>query len=129
MRIQKGDPISIEFMFAIKLYTDYDKLQHALKKCLRIDDEYDDDGQAEAMNDLGYLYWWRNLLSIAVSKYGIKMKKHKFFYGCSQRMAFDSFGGFGTFNGPLSMTISLEVAKQFGMLLCLPTSTTLSLVI
>ena len=103
LKIKKGDTISIEFMMAIKLYTDYDKLQFELKRCLR----------GERARDLSYLYLWRNIILICVSKFGIKMKKHKFFYGCNSKMEFTNFGGFGLFNGPLSLTISLEVAKQY----------------
>ena len=116
LRIKKGDPIALEFIFAIKLYTDYDKLQYELKKCLR-SDKHSSAAKSgrHTVNDLSYLYWWRQIILICVSKYGIKMKKHKFFYGCQSRMEFANFGGFGLFNGPLSMTISLEVAKQFGM--------------
>merc|ERR1711902_309911 len=64
-------------------------------------------------NDLSYLYWWRNMILICVSKFGIKMKKHKFFYGCSSKLELSNYCGFGLFNGPLSLTISLEVAKQY----------------
>ena len=53
------------------------------------------------------------MISICVSKYGIKMKKHKFFYGCNNKMELNNYCGFGLFNGPLSLTISLEVAKQY----------------
>eukprot|EP01084_Bolivina_argentea_P086095 155626_1 len=102
IKIKKSDPISIELIMAIKLYTDYDKLQYELKKCWRTND-----------NDLCNLYWWNHMLSIVVSKYGIRMKKHRFFYGLNSKHEVSTFCGFGSFCGPLSMTISLEIAKQY----------------
>ena len=113
-------------MMAIKLYTDYDKLQYELKNCLRHhrqqsgrdsnNSNYSWDDRftsRNSINDLSYLYWWRNIILICVSKFGIKMKKHKFFYGCRDKMELSNYGGFGLFIGPLSLTISLEVAKQY----------------
>ena len=108
----RGDEaVSIELVMALKLYTDHDAMQWALKQCLRGAADY----------DLSRLFEWRELLDFAVSRCGAKMRRHRLFHGVRDAMELDAVGGFADFDGPLSLTTSLEVARQFataqGMLL------------
>ena len=108
----RGDEaVSIELVMALKLYTDHDAMQWALKQCLRGAADY----------DLSRLFEWRELLDFAVSRCGAKMRRHRLFHGVRDAMELDAVGGFADFAGPLSLTTSLEVARQFataqGMLL------------
>ena len=106
-----GDTISIDLLLALKLYTDYDAIQYSLKQCFR--------GMADY--DLSHFMRWRKLLDFAVSRCGTKIRKNRFFHGVRNAMELEAVCGFDSFQGPLSLTVSLEVARQFatsnGMLL------------
>eukprot|EP01083_Nonionella_stella_P251271 867105_1 len=119
----------------LKLYTNFDKLQHELKKCFRWntmqrvfdkhDDEYNeiykaqmikDDAQmkADLENRLSEFFHWRTGLLIAINKYGQKIDQHTMvlYHGVNSKMILNPAETMA-FSGPLSTTSSYHVAKQF----------------
>ena len=77
----RGDEaMSIELVMALKLYTDHDAMQWALKQCLRGAADY----------DLSRLFEWRELLDFAVSRCGAKMRRHRLFHGVRDAMELDA---------------------------------------
>eukprot|EP01083_Nonionella_stella_P251272 867110_1 len=132
---QKGESITLREIVMLKLYTNFDKLQHELKKCFRWntmqrvfdkhDDEYNeiykaqmikDDAQmkADLENRLSEFFHWRTGLLIAINKYGQKIDQHTMvlYHGVNSKMILNPAETMA-FSGPLSTTSSYHVAKQF----------------
>merc|ERR1712228_869384 len=122
----KGTSISLSEVLTIKLYTDFDKLQFALKKCFRFEivsnieneqemEEQYDKIKIELEERICSFYHWKGQLLIVLNKFGTKMngKNNKILYhGINKKMMLSPSETF-SFYGPLSTTSSCHVAKSF----------------
>eukprot|EP01084_Bolivina_argentea_P171720 297512_1 len=119
----------------MKLYTDYDKLQFALKKCFRFEtfdrilQNTDDMTDKELVlekekyekikkdlkNRLENFYHWRCHLLIVLNKFATKLNSKNnmiLYHGVNAKMIFHAAQTYA-FNGPLSTTSSYHVARTF----------------
>ena len=119
-----GEEISEPEVVALKLYTDFDKLQFALKKCHRFESrddilgfEFDDIDQVK--NDLerrlSNFYHWRLMLLQVLHKYGTQLNSKNnmvLYHGVNEKMIIKRSQTFNM-SGPLSTTSSYHVARTF----------------
>eukprot|EP01083_Nonionella_stella_P070625 189073_1 len=131
---QQGQSITLTEIVILKLYTDFDKLQHELKKCFRWetiafvlakheetesdtnDMIRDKDAQmkADLENRLREFFHWRVGLLQVLNKYGQKIDQHTMvlYHGVNAKMILNPAETMA-FYGPLSTTSSYHVAKTF----------------
>eukprot|EP01083_Nonionella_stella_P189256 699481_1 len=120
-----GDDIDLGEIVTLKLYTDFDKLQFQLKKCLRFDSNTDE--RAALENRLREFFHWRHNLLTVLSKFGSTLTEKKLLYhGVNAKMIlYNGRRTRSTFYGPLSTSSSYHVARTFatmkGMVLCVAT--------
>ena len=110
------------------MYTDFDKLQHELKKCFRIittnlNSEKigsksemnlcDDDIIREMRRRLSSYTNWRQSLNITIHKFSISINYNKFYHGINPRMIIEKHNILSRLWGPLSATSSYHVASTF----------------
>eukprot|EP01084_Bolivina_argentea_P018120 33784_1 len=126
--------VKLEDIVTLKMYTDFDKLQFALKKCFRFE-TYDrilqkaaditneqivfekekyEKNKTELKNRLESFYHWRGHLLIVLNKFGTKLKNKNMilYHGVNTKMIIRPTETFG-FYGPLSTTSSPHVARTF----------------
>merc|ERR1719334_1170512 len=111
----------------LKLYTDFDDLQWAMKQCFRLEikETKDDDDEAKSHNQLErqklegrirVFYHWRGALMIVLNKFGIRWRDMRdidaLYTGINKKMSISSTAAF-SFYGPLSTTSEYLVAKGF----------------
>eukprot|EP01084_Bolivina_argentea_P111069 198278_1 len=101
-QIPVGTVISINHLIALKLYTDYTKLQKQFKMYLR-SVNYD-------INNCEIYYFFKYLQESCML-FGEKIKKQKLYTGIKQKLLFDSLTN--TFHSPLSTTSEISVAQNF----------------
>ena len=114
----RGVDIDMEELFAMKLYTDFDKLQHELKKCFRR--EWTIESSAQKREDerfeleyrLSVFFHWRLKLLTVLHKFGKNLDGGKVLYfGVNQKMVVQA--NCLRFFGPLSTSPSPHVARTF----------------
>eukprot|EP01083_Nonionella_stella_P224260 798458_1 len=124
---RQGDDIDLGEIVTLKLYTDFDKLQFQLKKCLRFDSNTDECAALENSNRLREFFHWRHNLLTVLSKFGSTLTEKKLLYhGVNAKMIlYNGRCTQSTFYGPLSTSSSYHVARTFatmkGMVLCVAT--------
>eukprot|EP01083_Nonionella_stella_P269292 911020_1 len=109
----------------LKLYTDFDKLQHELTRCFRWESiigfrdedlKTDEDKlkSKELENRLRQFFYWRTALLTVLTKFGVMMnEKHSVLYhGVNAKMRLNSAETMAL-SVPLSTTSSYHVAKTF----------------
>ena len=133
--------MSMQNVVTLKLYTDFDDLQWAMKQCFRLelktqivtnrDDErnsdkqikeqreasiFNDKAKRDLQNRLSVFYHWRGALMVVLNKFGTRWRDmdnvEALYTGINQKMAISSTSAF-SFYGPLSTTTSYQVAKGF----------------
>eukprot|EP01084_Bolivina_argentea_P026280 48847_1 len=136
---KRGECISIEEIVMLKLYTDFDKLQHELKKCFRweaIDnvwgkntnakekelieeikeetEKHDEYKRQQLEQRLRQFWHWRVGLLLILNKYGKKINEENMvlYHGVNAKMILNPVATMA-FYGPLSTTSSYHVAKTF----------------
>eukprot|EP01084_Bolivina_argentea_P010557 19673_1 len=118
--------VDMKEIVILKLYTDYDELQAALKQCFR----YQTKARAQMTaveitlqneklellkHKLESFYHWRIRLLITLHKFGTKLQNRKnmvFYHGVNKTMLIKTSETFA-FSGPLSTSVSEEVARAF----------------
>eukprot|EP01083_Nonionella_stella_P299389 1016623_1 len=131
---ESSQGISKKEIIIMKLYTDYDTLQGALKKCFRFetykdilkwsDTELYDQAKQALKKRLQEFWHWRGGLLVTVTKFGTKVANKTLYHGVNAKMIIKASQTFA-FNGPLSTTSSFHVARTFatakGMILTIGT--------
>lgn len=119
-----NEEISMQEIVALKLYTDFDKLQFALKKCHRFESTADILGFEindfeQLKRDLNYrlrnFYHWRLMLLQVLHKYGTQLNSRNnmtLYHGVNEKMILKRGKTFHM-SGPLSTTSSYHVARTF----------------
>eukprot|EP01083_Nonionella_stella_P152390 488390_1 len=123
-----NQPIRVTEIVILKLYTDFDKLQHELKKCFRFENfddvlEYhSDETQRKAYEQrrnalktrLEWFYHWRGGLLIVLKKFGTRVSDTNkvLYHGVNSKMLIRP-AQTRAFQGPLSTTSSYHVARTF----------------
>ena len=124
-RWKKGEEPTLQEIVTMKLYTDFDKLQFAFKKCFRfesIDMDSDDPVIMEQIlrirDDLQRriqtFFHWRQSLMVVLNKFGTRLRDNNIalFCGINAKMIFNPTQTFA-FHGPLSTSSSHHVANTF----------------
>eukprot|EP01083_Nonionella_stella_P001119 3241_1 len=115
--------IQLQEVMTLKLYTDFDKLQHELQKCfrsetmigfiyvLRTDEDVQNDANRrnDLENRLCEFFHWRISLLTVLTKYGAVIDK-KLYYATNSKMILNPAETMA-FYGPLSVTSSYDIAK------------------
>ena len=133
----KNMAINLKEIIGIKLYTDFDKLQHELKKCFRIitnvaisdsnntelcgcgcgemqkNSDVDDDNIREMRKRLSSYTNWRQSLTVTIKKFSVSIGYSKFYHGVNPRMIIERHNILSRLWGPLSATTSYHVASTF----------------
>eukprot|EP01083_Nonionella_stella_P153690 494159_1 len=126
---KENEAITLSEVITLKLYTDFDKLQHELKKCFRWesiigfvdvlqrsekDVKSDEEKRKELENRLREFFHWRISLLTVLTKFGVMInEKHLVLYhGVNAKMILNPAETMA-FYGPLSTTSSYHVAKTF----------------
>jgi len=122
----RGEAPALQDILALKLYTDFDKLQLEFKKCFRFEtiadftnaQNFDDaDKRAELMERLLSFFHWRGKLLIIIKKHGRKLDGKpgcpaQLWHGVNTKLIVKPTTG-SLLKGPLSTTTSLQVANTF----------------
>ena len=116
----------------LKLYTDFDDLQWAMKQCFRLETmadtkqeqnereqkfhRHDQRLREQLETRIEVFFHWRGALMIVLNKFGTRWRDientEALFTGINQKMGISSTAAF-SFYGPLSTTTSYQVAKGF----------------
>ena len=119
---QKGMDMRLKDVQALKLYTDFDSLQKALKYCLRFEvgrlcanNSYKVDSERKEMLEFNLtdFYHWKGLLMIVLSKFSRPLERgQKLYHGVDTKMIIAANKTL-SFYGPISTTSSEHIAKTF----------------
>ena len=127
----ENEDLSMQNVVTLKLYTDFDTLQWAMKQCFRlemmdnIDANGDEDATASEQNQkareeletrIAVFFHWRAALMIVLNKFGTRWSDMEdveaLYTGINQKMELSSTAAF-SFYGPLSTSSNYYVAKGF----------------
>ena len=135
----KGEDVSMQNVVTLKLYTDFDDLQWAMKQCFRLEEKeqiksVDDictdpkvQKQREGISKdnkaanqqleerIEVFFHWRGALMIILNKFGTRwadMPNEALYTGINKKMGINQSAAF-SFYGPLSTSSDYNVAKGF----------------
>eukprot|EP01084_Bolivina_argentea_P002738 5070_1 len=132
---KRGQVVKLPDIVTLKLYTDYDKLQFALKKCFRFEtfdtvaqvydnmsdeqfklvEENYENNRNDLIKRLRNFYHWRGQLLIVLNKFGTRLNEKNnmiLYHGVNAKMILLPAQRY-SFNGPLSTSSSYHVARSF----------------
>ena len=125
----KGEELTMQNVVTLKLYTDFDELQWAMKQCFRLEEmdenvqkqsdeirRYNQRERQELEARIEVFFRWRGALMIVLNKFGTRWRDREhagaLYTGINKKMNISSTAAF-SFYGPLSTSADYFVAKGF----------------